>query len=342
MYRTEELDAGAARGPEDGARRRLCLALAGLAAGASAAGGAHAQNPAAGTMRIISPYPAGGGTDGFARALGQKFTERLGLPVVVENRGGANGTVGAAVAAKAPPDGRTLLLVAAGYATGASLYKDLPYDQDRDLAPVALLASGPLVLVVHPSLGVNSVQEFIALAKAHPGQINYASSGIGSLPHLAAEQFAAMSGIRLVHVPYKGPSVAMTDVQSGRVPAYFCAIYSSLPHIRSGKLRGLGVTTAERSPIAPDLPTIAESGLPGFDMTNWYGLLTPAGTPAPEIAKLNEIVNWALGAPELKQLADSSGMTIASGSAEQFGSFLHRESDKFTRLIRSIGLKADA
>jgi tripartite-type tricarboxylate transporter receptor subunit TctC len=298
--------------------------------------GAFAQAQA---MRIVSPYPPGGGTDGFARAIGTRLGEAFKVPVVVDNRPGANGTVGAGVVAKSPPDGYTSLIVAAGYAAGASLYKDLPYDTKRDLTGVSLLAAGPLVLVVHPSLPVKSVPELVEYAKARPGQINYASSGIGSLPHLSAELFCAMAGIKLVHVPYKGPSVAVTDVLSGRVPVYFNAIYASLPQVKAGKLRALGVTTAQRSPLAPDIPSIAEQGLAGFDMTNWYGLLVPARTPPAMVARLSEVVNQAMASPQLQELAQGSGMSVAAGTPKQFDDFLQREMDKFEKLAKGLGLK---
>ncbi|MES3001297.1 MAG: tripartite tricarboxylate transporter substrate binding protein [Pseudomonadota bacterium] len=299
-----------------------------------------AQAPARpANMRVISPYPAGGGTDGFARAISLKLADHFKAPVIVENRGGANGTLGAAVAARAAPDGGTLLIVAAGYAAGVGLYRNLPYDQDKDLAGVGLLASGPLVLVVHPSLPVKNVREFIEYAKARPDTIAYASSGIGSLPHLSAEQFSAMSGIRMTHVPYKGPAVAVPDVLSGRVPVYFNAIFASLPHIKAGKLRALGVTTVSRSPLAPEIPTIAESGLPNFDMTNWYGLLVPAQTPAAMVAELNKVVNQAMASPELQELAATGGMSITTGTPKQFDDYLRQETRKFDKLSRSLGLK---
>jgi tripartite-type tricarboxylate transporter receptor subunit TctC len=323
-------------------RRFSATALAALASPFAVADRAAAQ-PAARppNMRVVSPYPAGGGTDGFARAISLKLADHFKVPVIVENRGGANGTLGAAVVAKAPPDGSTLLIVAAGYAAGVSLYKSLPYDQKKDLAGVGLLASGPLVLVVHPSLPVDNVREFIEYAKARPGEISYASSGVGSLPHLSAEQFSAMSGIRMTHVPYKGPTAAMPDVLSGRVPVYFNAIFASLPHVRTGKLRALGVTTPARSPLAPAIPTIAESGLPEFDMTNWYGLLVPAQTPHAVVMELNRVVNQAMAAPELQELARTGGMSVTTGTPKQFDDYLKQETLKFEGLTRSLGLKAD-
>lgn len=301
---------------------------------------AAAQPPARATqMRVISPYPAGGGTDGFARAIARKLADHFRVPVIVENRRGANGTLGAAVAANATPDGGTLLLVAAGYTAGVSLYKRLPYDQSKDLTAVGLLASGPLVLVVHPS-PVRTVDEFIAFARTRPDTLAYASSGVGSLPHLSAEQFCAMSGVRMTHVPYKGPALAVPDVLSGRVPVYFNAIFASLPHIKDGRVRALGVTTPGRSPLAPDIPTIAESGLPNFDMTNWYGLLVASQTPPAVVSELNKVVHEAMATQDLQELATSSGMTITTGTPRQFDDYLRQETRKFDKISRSLGLAA--
>ena len=303
-------------------------------------GSTSAQNYPTGPMRIIVPYPPGGGTDVLGRAIGQKLSERFHQPVVIDNRGGANGTIGAAVAAKAPPDGHTMLIVAAGYASGLSLYRNLPYDQSRDLTSVSRLASGPLVLVVHPSLPARSIKELVALAKARPGEVNVGSSGMGSLPHLSAELFASMSGIKLVHIPYKGAGAGLIDVLSGQVPVYFMNILGSLPQIKAGKLRALGVTSVERTPIAPDLPTIAESGLPGFDMTNWYGMMAPGATPREVIGKLQQEIASIIALPELKDLLTAGGMTGVASTPERFTEFLSRETIKYARIIQAAGVKS--
>ncbi len=300
---------------------------------------AGAQTYPSGPMRIVVPFPPGGGTDILARVLGQKLTESWGQPVVVDNRAGASGTVGTAAVAKSPPDGQTMLIVPAGYAGNPSLYKRLPYDHTRDLAPVSCLASGPLTMVVHPSLPARSIKEFIAFGRARPGELNFGSSGAGTLPHLSAELFSSMSGIKMAHIPYKGAGAAVTDLLAGRVPVYFMNILQSLQLIKSGRLRALGVTTPERSPIAPDIPTIAESGLKGYDMTNWYGLLVPAGTPGPVIAKLNAEVARILNLPELKSRLAEDGMTVVASTPEQFTAFLARETAKFTRVIEAAGIK---
>ena len=292
----------------------------------------------AGTIRIVSPYPPGGGTDILSRVIGQKLNENLKQPVVVENRAGANGTIGAAYVAKSPPDGLTMLIVPAGYAANPALYKSLPYDQSKDLAPVSHLASGPLVLVVHPSLPAKSVKELLALAKKRPGEINVGSAGNGSLPHLCAELFNSAGGVKLTHIPYKGSGAAIVDVLGGQVPVYFMNILQSLPLIKAGKLRALGVTSPQRSAIAPELPAIAQD-VPGFDMTNWYGLLVAGGTPRDIIHKLQQEVARVLNLPELKERLAGEGMTVVASTPEQFVEFLARETAKYNRIIKSAGIQ---
>ena len=298
----------------------------------------NAQTYPSGPIRVVVPFTPGGGTDILARMIGQKLTEAWGQPVVVENRAGASGTIGAAVVAKAPPDGQTALITPAAYASNPALYKQLPYNS-RDLAPVSLLASGPLILVVHPSLPVKSIKELIAFCRARPGDINFGSPGAGALPHLAAELFNSMSGIKLVHIPYKGAGAAATDLLAGRIPIYFMNILQSMTYVRNGRLRALGVTTPERSPIAPEIPTIAESGLKGYDMTNWYGLLVPAATPRASVAKLNTEVVRILNLPELKNRLSEDGMVIVGSTPEQFAEFLGRETAKYTKVIEAAGIK---
>jgi tripartite-type tricarboxylate transporter receptor subunit TctC len=282
-------------------------------------------------MRIVVPFVPGGGTDILARLIAQKVNESWGQPVVVDNRPGASGTVGTAYVAKAAPDGHTLLIVPAGYAGNPSLYKKLPYDQTRELAPVSRLASGPLTLVVHPSLPAKSVKELIAFARRHPGEINFGSSGAGTLPHLSAELFNS--------IPYKGAGAAVTDVMAGRVPVYFMNILQSLSLIKAGKLRALGVTTPERTPIAPEIPAIAEAGLKGFDMTNWYGMLVPATTQRDVIVKLNAEVARVLKLPDLTSRLADDGMTVVASTPGEFADFLARETAKFARVIEAAGIK---
>ena len=232
-----------------------------------------------------------------------------------------------------------MLVIPAGYAAYASLYKQLSFDPARDLVPVSRLAAGPLTLVVHPSLPANSVKDLIVLTKKQPGDINFGSPGAGTLPHLSAELFSSMSGIKMLHIPYRGAGAAVADVLAGRVPVYFMNILQSLPLIQAGKLRALGVTTPERTPIAPEIPSIAESGLKGFDMTNWYGLMVPAGTPREAIVKLNAEVTRILQLPELKAQLAKGGMTMVASTPEQFREFLERETAKFARIIESAGIK---
>ncbi len=298
-----------------------------------------AQTYPGGPMRIIVPFPPGGGTDILSRLLAQKLHESFGQPVVIDNRPGAGGTLGSAIAARATGDGLTILTVPAGYASFSSLYKHLAFEPERDLAPVSRLASGPLVLVVHPSLPVKSVRQLIALARKQPGEINYGSSGAGTLPHLSAELFSSMAGIKMTHIPYKGAGAAVADVLAGRVPVYFMNILQSLTLIKTGKLRALGVTTPERSPIAPELPSIAESGLKDFDMTNWYGMLVPAATPREAIARLSTEVARVLQLPELRKRLAQDGMTVVASTPEQFAGFLARETAKYARIIEAAGIK---
>jgi len=300
---------------------------------------AAAQPYPSGPMRVVVPFTPGGGTDILARLIAQKVNESWGQPVVVDNRPGASGTVGTAFVAKAAGDGHTLLVIPAGYAGNPSLYKKLPYDQSRELAPVSWLASGPLVLVVHPSLPVQSAKALIAFARRHPGEINFGSSGAGTLPHLSAELFNSMSGIKMVHIPYKGAGAAVTDVMAGRVPVYFMNILQSLSLIKTGKLRALGVTTPERTPIAPEIPAIAEAGLKGFDMTNWYGMLVPATTQRDVIVKLNAEVARILKLPDLTSRLADDGMTVVASSPGEFADFLARETAKFARVIEAAGIK---
>ena len=291
-----------------------------------------------GQMKIVVPYSPGGGTDILARAIAQQLGENLHRTVIVENRGGANGVVGTAYVAKAAPDALTMLLVPAGYAANPAMYKSLPYDQSKDLMPLSLLASGPLVLVVHPSLHVKTVQELITLAKSEPGKINIGNAGIGSLPHLSAELFNVAAGVKLVPVPYKGAGPALVDVLAGRVPVYFMNILQSLPVIKEGRLIALGVTTPERSPIAPDIPPIAAT-VPGFDMTNWYGMLLPAGTPPDSVHALNTALTAALTQPAIKKKMYDEGMIVVASTPEQFATFLARETAKFNGIIEHAGIK---
>ena len=293
-----------------------------------------------GAMRIVSPFPPGGGTDTLARVIAQRLTERHGQPAVVDNRAGGNGTIGTAYAAKAAGDGLTMVIVPAGHAANPALYKSLPYDQTRDLASVSLLASGALVLVINPALPVFSVKELIALARRRPGELNFGSPGSGALPHLSAELFAHLAGVRMTHVPYKGPAAAVVDLISGQVPVYFMNVTGAMPLVAHKKLRALGVTTPRRTEIAPDVPSIAESGLAGFDMTNWYGMLVPGTTPPEVIAALNAEIVRILNLPETRKGLAATGMVVEGGSAQQFDAFLKTETAKYAKIIQAAGIKA--
>lgn len=310
-------------------------------AGALACGMTQAQTYPSGAMRLIVPFPPGGGTDILARPIAQKLNERFKQPVVIENRGGANGTIGTAYVAKnAPADGHTLLFIPSGYAVNPSLYPALPYDQARDLAPVTQTVSGPLTLVVHPSLPAKNVRELITLAKARPGELNYGSSGIGSLPHLAGEWFALSAGVRLSHVPYKGSGAATIDVMSGEVPVYFMNVLQSLPFIKQGRLRAVGVTGLQRVAIAPDIPTVAESGLTGFDMATWFGILAPVATPRDIILRLYSEIAAILQQKEMRERLAADGMLVVASTPDQFAAFLKSETAKYARVVQAAAIKA--
>jgi len=317
---------------------QMLLALALFAAPAAAQN--LAQTYPSGPLRIVVPFQAGGSTDMVARTLAQKLRDRFNQPVVVENRAGANGTIGAALVAKSPQDGHTMLLVQSGFVSNPILMRNLPYDQARDLAPVSSLASGPMVLVVHPSLPAKSVRELIAFAKSRPGELNFGSPGNGSLSDLCAQLFDAMAGVKMTHVPYKGSGGALADVLAGRVPVYYMNLVLALPYLKDERLRALGVTTRERSAVAPELPTIDEAGLPGYEMATWYGLFVQGATPRGVIAKLQEEVAQILDEPAMKERIAADGMTVVASTPGQFALFLKRETEKYARIIEAAGIKA--
>ena len=291
-------------------------------------------------VRIIVPYPPGGGTDILSRSIAPRLSEAWSQPVVVDNRGGANGTIGTAFVAKAPADGHTILIAPIGLAVNPGLYKDLPFDTLRDLAPVSQLAANPSVLVVHPSLPPRTVKELIALLKARPDEINYASSGNGSTPHLATELFKLMTGTRMTHVPYKGGGPATIDVVAGHVPVYIMSPVQAAPHIRSGRLRALGVTSEKRDPAFPNVPTIAEAGVPGYSMLNWYGMLVPAATPHANITKLHAETARILKLPEVSERLAAEGAAVVGSTPEQFAAFLKDEIAKAARIVKAAGMTA--
>ena len=293
-------------------------------------------------VRIVVPFPAGGTTDILAREVAQRLTQTLGQPFVVDNRPGAGGNIGAELVAKSPADGYTFLMGTVGtHAINASLYSRMPYDHVRDFAPVILVAGVPNVLVVNPSVPVHSVQELIAYAKANPGKLNFASSGNGTSIHLAGELFKVMTGVQMSHVPYKGSAPALADLVGGQVQLMFDNLPSSLQLIKGGKLRPLAVTSAQRSSALPDLPTVAEAGLPGFEATSWFGLLAPAGTPPDVIAKVNgEVATW-LASPEAKDKLASLGAIAAGGSPEDFAHHIAAETAKWQKVVKASGARVE-
>ena len=301
---------------------------------------ASAQTYPSGPIRWVVPFPPGGGTDILARALGQRLSEAWGVPVVMDNRGGANGTIGTAIVAKAAPDGHTLLIVPSGFAVNPSIYKNLPYDSLKDLAPVTQLASSPLILSVHPSFPPKSVKELIAFLKARPNDVNYGSSGNGSPPNIATELFKYMTGTKMTHIPYKGAGPAAIDLIAGQIPIYFMNALQAVPYIKSGRLRGLGVTTAKRFSAMPELPTIAEAGVPGYDMSNWYGLLVPGGTPQASIMKLQGEIARILNLPEIRGRLEKQGADVIASTPDEFMAFLKREMEKDAKIVKAAGMTA--
>jgi tripartite-type tricarboxylate transporter receptor subunit TctC len=298
---------------------------------------AAAQNYPTHPVRIVIPLSPGGTTDVPGRIIAQRLSEALGQQFFVENRAGAGGTIGADFVAKSKPDGYTLLLTATPHVITGNLYRNLPYNTLADFAPVTRVASGPYVLTVHPSLGVNSVKELIALAKANPGKIDYASSGNGSLQHLVGALFAHMAGIELTHVPYKGSGPAQQDLIAGVVKVGFPGTPIVIPHVKAGRLKALAVTTAKRSPQMPDIPTIAEAGVPGYEALSWVGLLAPAATPRDIIMKLNGEIGRLLRSPDVQQLLASSGVEATPTTPEEFGAYLKSEFEKWGKVVRDSG-----
>jgi tripartite-type tricarboxylate transporter receptor subunit TctC len=294
------------------------------------------------TIRLVVPFPAGGTTDILARAAAQKLTESLGQPVVVDNRPGAAGNIGSDIVAKSAPDGYTLLMGTVGtHAINPSLYSKMPYDHVKDFVPVVLVASVPNVLVVNPSLPVKSVGDLIKLAKAKPGEINFASSGSGTSIHLSGELFKTMAHVDMTHIPYKGSAPALTDLIGGQVQIMFDNLPSSLAQIKAGKLRAIAVTSQKRAPALPDVPTIAESGLPGFEATSWFGVLAPAGTPFPVVARINSEINKWLQTPEAREQLLAQGAAAAGGTPESFAAHIRAETDKWAKVVKESGAKVD-
>jgi tripartite-type tricarboxylate transporter receptor subunit TctC len=292
-------------------------------------------------IRMVVPYPPGGPTDVLGRIVAQRLSESLGQQVVVENRPGASGMIGSELVAKAAPDGYTLLTNASIHVINPSLYPKMNFDALRDFTPVSLIAQVPLILVVNPALPVKSVQELIALAKAQPNLLNFGSSGNAAAPHLAGESFKIATGVQMQHVPYKGSAPALTDLMGGQVQLMFDSMPSAMPHVKSGKIRALAVTTAKRSPTVPDLPTVAESGVPGFDISTWYGVWAPAGTPKDIVNKIAAEMAKALKQPAVRERLAALGAEPAADTPEEFAAYCQSELAKWSKIVRESGAKAD-
>lgn len=323
--------------------RSLILPFFAAAALTLACAGASAQTYPAKPIRLVVPYPPGGPLDIMARAIGQKLTEAWKQPVVVDNRAGAGGNIGADLVAKSPADGYTLLMGAvATHAINPGLYSKLPYDPVKDFTPVALVAQVPNILVINPSVPAKSVRELIALARAKPGYLNFGSGSTGSTGHLAGELFNTMAGVQMVHIPYKGAAPAMADLLSGQVQLMFDNLANALPNVKAGRLRALAVTTLARSAAMPDLPTVAESGLPGFDLTTWFGLMVPAGTPPEIVARLNAEIVRALNAKDMRERLQKMGAEPpADNTPEHFAAFIGTEAAKYAKVVKDSGAKVD-
>jgi len=292
-------------------------------------------------VRVIVPSAPGGGTDISARILAPQLSAFLGQQVIVENRAGAGTMIGGEVVARAAPDGYTLLMGISTLAINPAIYRKVPYDAQKDFAPVSQAVSLSNVLVVHPSLPVKNVKEFVALVKPRPGQINFASAGVGTSPHLSMELFLVMTGLKMLHVPYKGSGPGVTDLIAGHVPAMMPNMLSAQPHIKSGRLRALGVTGSKRAPGAEDIPTIAEAGVPGYEAVQWYGLLAPAATPRDIIVKLHTGVVRALQNPEVRQRLLNDGAEPVGSSPEEFAAYLRSETAKWAKVIQAAGIKPE-
>ncbi len=321
--------------------KRFMIPAALLPLLACAAGETVAQAYPAKPVRVVIPWPAGGSNDVVGRIVLQKVAESLGQQFVIDNRAGAAGSIGADVVAKAPADGYTLMVHSTTHVGNATIYKKLPYDTLKDFTGVALLAAQPGVLTVHPSLPVKSVQEFVALAKSRPGQINYSSSGNGSAPHLSMALFIAMTGIKLEHIPYKGGVPQITALVSGETQASLATISTVLTHIHSGRLRPLGVSSPKRSGTLPDIPTIAESGVPGYEMNPWIAVFAPAGTPKDIVNRLNAEINKALRLPDVSQNLASQALDAWISTPEEFDARLKVDYEKYARLIKLTGAKVE-
>lgn len=317
---------------------RLALALVAALVCASVA---HAQAWPSKPIRYIVPFPPGGATDILARSMADKLGPALGQPVLVENRAGAAGNLGTELVARAAPDGYTMLMVTVAQSISQTLYAKLGYNLLRDLAPVILVARVPNVMEVHPSVPAHTVKEFIDYAKANPGKINFASSGSGTSIHMSGELFKLLTGVDMVHVPYKGSALALTDLIGGQVSVMFDNLPPSMPHIKSGKLRALAVTTTTRYPALPDLPTMVEAGVPGYESSSWFGIMVPAGTPKEVVARLNAEAQRIMALPDVRGRFDQQGAIASPGTPEDFDKFIRAEIEKWGKVVKASGAKVD-
>jgi tripartite-type tricarboxylate transporter receptor subunit TctC len=316
----------------------VLLAAAAVFMGCIAA--AQAQYPVK-PIRFILPFPPGGGTDTLGRIIGAKLSEALGQQVVMDNRPGAGANIGAELAAKSPPDGYTLLMGNIAHSINVTLYSKLNYNFLRDLAPVSLLASTPNIVVVHPSVPATSIKQLVALAKARPNELDVASSGSGSSAHLAGVLFMQLAGVKMNHVPYKGGGPAVIALVSGEVSVGFATTPSVIAHIKSGRLRGLAVTGAQRSASTPDLPTVSEAGVKGYEVTGWYGILVPAGTPQDVISRLHAESVKVIKLPDVRQKLDAAGFEAIGTTPEEFGAFMRSEVEKWAKVVKAAGVRVD-
>lgn len=313
-----------------------------LAGGLAVATPAAAQNYPTRPITIIVPFPAGGTTDILARIVGQGLYKELGQPVVIDNRAGAGGTIGAALAARAPADGYTLFMGTVGtHAINAALFKNMPYDHIKDFQPLSRVAMMPNLLVAHPSQPFKTVKELIAYAKANPGKLNFASAGNGTSIHLSGELFKSMTGIDMVHVPFRGSAPAVAALLGGQTAIMFDNMPSVIQHVRAGRLRPIAVTTAKRSPELPDVPTIAEAGVPGYEATSWFGMFTTAGTPAPVVSKVHGALMKVLADPEVKKQIAGQGAEPVAEKPEQFAQFIAAETAKWAKVVKASGASID-
>jgi tripartite-type tricarboxylate transporter receptor subunit TctC len=312
----------------------LCFAAAGLVQ-------AQAQGFPTKPVRIISPYPPGGGNDTLARTLSPKLTQSLGQQVIVENRPGANTIIGVEAAARSAPDGHTMVLIPNVHAINPYLYPKLPYDPVKDFTPITLVGTSPLVVAMHPSVPVKDMRGLLALARTRPGQVQYGSSGNGSVGHVGVELLEMMAGVKMQHIPYKGTAPMLVDVMNGQLTFTFASALGVMPHVKSGRLRAIAVTSGKRSPALPDMPTIAESGVPGYEMILWYGLVGPAGIPADIVQRLNAEIGKVLRDPEISTKLANQGVEANPSSPQQFAQLIGSELKKYAKVVKQTGAKIE-